>query len=149
MAKIPYTPYPTRESADLPTPSIRLNVPDVSGVWGRALQQVSHGFDRLAEGMYQIQNFEDEKTVDKAVTENFMESDAKINNYLENQNGDKAKEALPDLYKDLQESREKRSEGMTPNQKKMFDNKTLGNMRVQMGKSATHAASESKKSAID
>jgi LAS superfamily LD-carboxypeptidase LdcB len=139
MVQVPYTPYPTVQESNTPTRPMQIQAnPDMFGAnIGRALQHdVAGGFEKIAQAFSNIQNMQDETTSDQAVTQYYLQSAKRTEDFMM-LNGQQQKDGLEDHLKGLADDRDAISKNMTVNQKRMFDQHSSGQMRHLMTQSVT------------
>ena len=110
---------------------------------GRAMENVGKGFEQLSDSFAKIQDMKDEALVDKAVTTNYEQSTQKTEDFMQKP-GDQQTAGLKDHMDNLVKGRDDLSTNMTPNQKRMYDAKTSGYLRSQLGGSMHSAVTTQK-----
>lgn len=142
MPRVPYTPYPTLTSQDVP--GARADIPTSPAMFGAEIgageEHLGAGIKEVGESLANIQNMKDEVTVNGAVTQNFKDIDVK-NGDFEKLPGDQQQAGLLQHIDNMRQMVQDGSAGMSPNQKLMYDRQTLWNLRAQISRAVGSANS--------
>ena len=140
MPRVPYTGYPDLGPQQVPGPRIDIppssNILAFGGGIGAAEEKLGAGIAQVGESAANIQNLQDEVSVNKAVTANFDKID-RMNGAFEQQPGDVQKATLTQHIQGMIDATNQDSSAMSVNQKIMFQRQTLWNLRAQMSRAVT------------
>jgi hypothetical protein len=105
---------------------------------GQGEEKLGQGFEAVGQAAANIQNLKDEVTNEQAVTQNFKTIDV-MNGEFERKRGDEQYATRDQHIQDMIDTTNKAMDGMSVNQRIMFQRQTLWNLRAQIGRAVTSA----------